>query len=171
MLAFLCLYCLTFPPFLNDWFAHSLCFHTSLVIFFLVLSYSHCLFLPVISGAISVVNESFCFLFLLFLFQPKHIPFCFSAAPSLNPGAQCMEKIQKIHFHVPLGMSTIQFYSNRCHISTVLWGGFAMKEKGEKGRKDKEQRNHQGGFWKAAGSKSHPVCYNANTQKHKVGHC
>lgn len=37
---------------------------------------------------------------------------------------------------------------------------------GERGRKEEEQRNDQGGFWKAAGSKSDPTCYNTSTHKH-----
>lgn len=66
--------------------------------------------------------------YLLFLFQPKPPPSCFSTAPALNPDAQRMEKIQKMYLHVPLGMSTIYFYSNRCHISTFLKGSHAMRE-------------------------------------------
>lgn len=168
MLAFLCLYCLTFPPFLNDWFSHSLCFHIPLVVIcFLDLSYSHCLFLPVVSRAISVVNESFCYfffnpnIFLSISLQPHH------SSQMHNAWRKYRGYISMYHLGCPQSNSTqtdviYQLFSEEA----LLW-----KNRGEKGRKDKEQRNHQGGFWKAAGSKSHPVCCNANTQKHKVGHC
>lgn len=104
----------------------------SVSIFLSVPSFRLCLGLPIVRGAISVVND-------WVLFHERFFVFCFSIqtssltpAPSLNPDAQRKEKIPEMHFHVPLGMSTIQFHSNRCHISTSLWGSHATREKGRK---------------------------------------
>lgn len=102
--------------------------------------------------------------FWLFVFESKPPSSSLSTAPSFNPDAQRMEKIPEMRIHAPLGMSTIQFQSNRCHISASLWGSHAKREKGREGGRGEEQRNDQGGFWKAAGSsKSDLTCYNTST--------
>lgn len=75
-----------------------------------------------------------------------------------------------MHFHLPHGMFAVQFSSNRCHISTSLWGRHTKTAskggtRGEKKQKNKEQRNDQESLLKAAGGiMSDLTCYNACTQ-------
>lgn len=75
-----------------------------------------------------------------------------------------------MRFHLPHGMFAVQFSSNRCHISTSLWGRYTKTaSKGgtreREKKKNKEQRNDRESLLEAAGSTiSDPTCYNACTQ-------
>lgn len=166
MLAFLYLHSLTFPPFINQWFSHTLCFHISLVsIVSLVLYLCLCLGLPVVQGAISVVNE-FVISFstqtssFLFLYSPIQQSRCTTHGENTEDAFPCATR--DVHNPIPLKqMSYINLSPRKPRDERV---------RGERGGKDEEQRNDQGGFWKAAGSKSDPICYNAtHTQTHTVG--
>lgn len=66
-------------------------------------------------------------------------------SPQRRPSVQMhrtWKKMRRMHFRAPLGTATIQFFSNRCHISAILWRSHAMRACGSVwGGGGKEQRN------------------------------
>lgn len=89
----------------------------------------------VIQGAIPELKDwEFCSL---------SIQNCSPRLPTAHPQSRCTvhgKKMRRMHFHAPLGTTTIQFFSNRCHISAILWRSHATRGCGCVGG-GKEQRN------------------------------
>ena len=159
MLAFLCLYSLTFPLFLNEWF-----FHTLFLIHFWLppspqsLLLSLCLWSGIADGLGRHLSGEWASWFLIIFFLNPNLLLppsrCTMHEEDTRDGFPCATRDcpQSISSQTDVIYQPLSEEATLRERNGVWEGGNRVENK-------EEQRNDQGGFWKAASRlKSDPTC-------------
>ncbi len=161
MLVSLSLYSLTFPPFLNTWFSHTLCFHISLLLSLSLSGIANSSGSHFSGEWVSPLSWA---VFSYFFFNPNLLPHSSTVPQSRctaqgeNTGDAFPCATRDVHNPIPLKqMSYINLSLRKPRFEREREGDE------ERGGKEEEQRNDQGG------SMSDPTCFNAST--HTNTHC